>query len=650
MESLGGDRNQDSEHRLAQLQSLARVGFWELDLATDTAWWSDALFRIFGLKPGSVQPGREALAKLAPADALAAIDAAFAGARETGVFKSFVHRVVLASGDERRVRWVGEVARDASGRPGRLFGVGIEVTDALAAEHAMRRDESRVGDASRMLQTVLDAIPVRVFWKDRNLEYLGCNTRFARDAGFEHPSQLLGRDDFAMGWRDQADLYRADDRAVIESGESKLNYEEPQTTPDGKILWLRTSKIPLRAANGEIFGVLGTYEDITEYKRLAEQSLHREKLEAIGRLAGGIAHDFNNLLTVVLGNVEIAQEGVRSGSPPVTELAAIKEAAERAAELTAQLLAFARKQVIKPRAVDPTAQIRTLQRLLEPLLGEQIELEVSTIEPSWRIQIDPGQFEQLLVNLAVNARDAMPNGGTLEICTDNVILDAAFQAEHPEVIPGSYVKLVVRDTGSGVDASVREHIFEPFFTTKATGEGTGLGLATCHGIVKQNSGYIWLRSDPESGAIFEIYLPRVEAEPEPEEGLPLDEEVQGGQETILLIEDEAPVRLLCAQALERLGYHVLTAASGGDALERATRYQGLIDALVTDVVLTDMRGPEIAEQLRTARPELTILYVSGYTPDSDVRSDIFEEGVNFLQKPYTLKKLGTVLRRALDAK
>ena len=306
------DEQEHFERRLAQIQRLARIGFWEIDFASDTAWWSDEFYRIFGLEPGSVEPGRSALATLLPPDDLAAVDAAIARARETGTLGDLVHRVVLPSGDERRINLRGEIERDADGRPVRLFGTGIDVTDKLAAESAIRESESRLADANRMLQIVLDATPVRVFWKDLDLRYLGCNTNFAKDAGFDHPSQIIGRDDFAMGWLDQAELYRADDRAVIESGESKLNYEEPQTTPDGKTIWLRTSKIPLRTARtGEIFGVLGTYEDITDYKRFAEQSLHREKLEAIGRLAGGIAHDFNNLLTVVLGNVEVAQANLK---------------------------------------------------------------------------------------------------------------------------------------------------------------------------------------------------------------------------------------------------------------------------------------------------------------------------------------------------
>ncbi len=638
------------ERRLAQVQRLARIGFWELDFASDTAWWSDELHRIFGLEPGWVQPGRAALVSTLSPEDLAVVDAAFVSARATDTFDALVNCVAFPGRAARRIQLKGEVERDARGSAIRIFGIGIDITDKLAAEDVIRESESRLGDVNRMLHAVLDATPVRFFWKDLDLRYLGCNTNFAKDAGFDNPSKLLGRDDFAMGWRDQAELYRSDDRAVIECGESKLNYEEPQTTPDGKTIWLRTSKFPLRTKEGAIFGILGTYEDITDYKCLAEQSLHREKLEAIGRLAGGIAHDFNNLLTVVLGNVEIARANLKSGASPTDSLAAIEAAAERAANLTSQLLAFARKQIIKPRALDPNKQIETVKRLLRPLLGEPIALEISTIDPSWMIQIDPGQFEQLLVNLAVNARDAMPDGGTLSIITDNVILDEQFHAQHPEVMPGAYLQIIVQDTGIGVEHSAREHVFEPFFTTKAIGEGTGLGLATCHGIVKQNGGHIGFVSEPGKGTTFEIYLPRADGARAISEPSPRLESEQHGTETILLIEDEEAVRKICCVALERLGYRVIAAATGSEGLERAAQFEGSIDALVTDVVLPDMRGPEIAERLKAIHPSAAVLFASGYTHDAIARDGVLEPSVNFLQKPYTLSKLAKTLRGVLDSR
>ncbi|MBW2541171.1 MAG: PAS domain-containing protein [Deltaproteobacteria bacterium] len=637
------------ERRLSQIQRLAQIGFWEFDFASNTAWWSDELYRIFDLEPGSVTPTHRTLASLLHPDDLTVVDALIARARDAKSTDAVVHRTVLSKDSERRIELRAEVEHDAEGRPVRLFGIGVDVTDKLVAEDVIRDSEARLSDANRMLQAVLDATPVRFFWKDLDLRYLGCNTNFAKDAGFDSPSQLLGKDDFAMGWKDQAKIYRADDRVVIESGQSKLNYEEPQTTPDGETIWLRTSKTPLRTASGEIFGVLGTYEDITESKRLAEESLHREKLEAIGRLAGGVAHDFNNLLTVILGNIDIAQANLKSDTPLDEQLATIGASAKRAANLTAQLLAFARKQIIEPRPVDPNEKIDAVRQLLQPLLGEQIALEISTVDPSWLIQIDPGQFEQLLINLAVNARDAMPNGGTLSIATENVILGDDYQAEHPEVTPGPYVLVSVHDTGAGVEPSAQEHLFEPFFTTKASGEGTGLGLATCHGIVKQNGGHIELVSRPGQGTTFEIYLPRAEAKHAAAETPPQSESSRRGNETILLIEDEEPVRRLCTHALEKLGYTVISAKGGGEGLELASRIEGSLDALITDVVLPDMRGPEVAERLRNARPDVAVLFISGYTHDAIARDGVLERSVNFLQKPFTMTKLGKKVRRMLDS-
>jgi PAS domain S-box-containing protein len=583
-------------------------------------------------------------------DDLADIDAIIANAQDAASVDDLVHRVVLLKDNQRRIDLRGEVERDSAGRPVRLFGIGVDVTEKLAAGAAIRDSESRINDANRMLHAVLDATPVRFFWKDLDLRYLGCNTNFAKDAGFDRPSQMLGQDDFVMGWKNQAELYRADDLSVIESGEAKLNYEEPQTTPDGKTIWLRTSKIPLRTAEGEIFGVLGTYEDITDSKRLSEESSHRERLEAIGRLAGGVAHDFNNLLTVILGNIEIAQANLGSDISPLDPLATIETSAKRAANLTAQLLAFARKQIIKPRPVDPNEQIDAVRQLLQPLLGEQIALKISTVDPSWMIRIDPGQFEQLLVNLAINARDAMPRGGTLSIATDNVILGSDYQAKHPEVMPGPYLQISVHDTGVGVEPSVQEHLFEPFFTTKKSGEGTGLGLATCHGIVKQNGGYIGLISLPDKGTTFEIYLPRAGSENSAAKTTPRPRPAQRGNETILLIEDEEPVKKLCTHALEKLGYTVISATAGGEGLELVSRFEGAIDALITDVVLPDMRGPEIAVQLRKVRPDIAVLFISGYTHDAIAHDGVLEQNVNFLQKPFTMTKLAAKVRRMLDSR
>lgn len=499
-----------------------------------------------------------------------------------------------------------------------------------------------------MLQLVLDTIPVRVFWKDREGRYLGCNTLFARDAGHARPADVLGKDDYAMGWREQAELYRADDREVMENGEAKLNYEEPQTTPHGQTIWLRTSKIPLRDSGGRIIGILGTYEDITSQKHLAEQSAHRERLEAIGRLAGGVAHDFNNMLTAILGGLDLLQPVAEADPEHAESIAEIRKASEQAADLTRQLLAFARKQISQPEVLDPNHRIHDVQRLIQRLLGENITVRTSLADDVWPVRIDPGQLEQLLVNLAVNARDAMPQGGTLTVKTSNVFLDERYRANHPDVTPGAYVRIVVSDTGDGVKESIQRHVFEPFFTTKDAGTGTGLGLATCHGIVKQNGGHIWLYSEPGEGATFEIYLPPA---PEHKVEAPAPRRVASdlrGDETILLVEDENLVRGVGVATFRKLGYRVLEAATGAEALGVATRHAGSIDAVVCDVVLPDMRGPEVAGQISERDPEVCVLFVSGYTEDRIVTEGVVQRDINFLQKPYTPRSVAETVRRLLD--
>lgn len=520
--------------------------------------------------------------------------------------------------------------------------------EELPAGARARGGGSASSDAARMLQLVLDTIPVRVFWKDREGRYLGCNTLFARDAGHELPEDLLGKDDFAMGWRKQAELYRADDRAVRESGEAKLNYEEPQTTPDGKTIWLRTSKIPLRDASGEVIGILGTYEDITVQKRLADLSVHRERLEAIGRLAGGVAHDFNNMLTAILGGLELLEPVTADDAENAEILGEVRMAGEQAVELTRQLLAFARKQIVQPQTLDPNRHIRDVQRLLERLLGEDITLQTHLSDGAGPLRIDPGQLEQLLVNLSVNARDAMPDGGTVTFETRNVRLDDQVRKLHPEVVPGPFVQLTVSDTGAGMERSVQAHAFEPFFTTKDPGSGTGLGLATCHGIVKQNGGHIWLYSEPGMGTSFKIYFPRADGAADESDSPNVVPTGLRGTETLLVVEDEPMVRGVSVAAFRKLGYRVLEAETGQDALRVAADHDGPIDAVICDVVLPDMRGPEVSARLVRRYPRMRVLFVSGYTDNVIVHDGVLEQDINFLQKPYTASSIARVLRRLLD--
>ena len=388
--------------------------------------------------------------------------------------------------------------------------------------------------------------------------------------------------------------------------------------------------------------------EATERTRLEEQLAQAQKLESIGRLAGGVAHDFNNLLTAIIGNVEIARGTVSAGAPILLELQEIESAARRAADLSRQLLTFARHQVVQPRVVNLNELARGADKLLRRLLGEDIEL-VTLLEPALgSVRIDPGQFEQVIVNLAVNARDAMPNGGRLTIETSNIALDQEYAATHTGVAPGEYVQLAVSDTGHGMDRETLSRLFEPFFTTKDQGSGTGLGLAICYGIVRQAGGAIWAYSEPGRGATFKVYLPRVDAAPDVEALVELPAAAPRGRETVLLVEDEGQIRHLAARVLEGHGYEVITASDGIEAVRIGRERLTEIDALVTDVVLPLLGGREVAARLRHERPTLPVLYVSGYTRGTIPDGELLDPNTAFLSKPFTPRLLAERVREVLD--
>jgi signal transduction histidine kinase len=383
--------------------------------------------------------------------------------------------------------------------------------------------------------------------------------------------------------------------------------------------------------------------------QLEEQFRQAQKMEAVGRLAGGIAHDFNNLLTVIAGYAQLALESVPASEPLAGHLAEVKKAADRASELTRQLLAFSRRQVLTVQVTNLNAIVAGMEKMLRRLIGEDIDLETRLAPDLASVRTDPGQIEQIIMNLAVNARDAMPAGGKLTLETRNVELDASYASSHATVVPGPYVLLAVSDTGVGMDDELLSHIFEPFFTTKEQGKGTGLGLAMVYGTVKQSSGYIWAYSAKGKGTTFKIYLPRAEKTEEEAGERRAEEHPPSGAETILLVEDEAGVRGLAQRVLEQYGYRVLVAQHGEEALRLLGKHDGPIHLLVTDVVMPGISGRELAEALRLSKPDLKVLYMSGYTDEAIVRHGVLEEGVQFLQKPFTPQGLAHKVRQVLDA-
>jgi PAS domain S-box-containing protein len=402
-----------------------------------------------------------------------------------------------------------------------------------------------------------------------------------------------------------------------------------------------------------IQGIVVNVRDITEQRAaeqeidsLQEQFRQSQKMEAIGRLAGGIAHDFNNLLSIIQGYSDLSLLSLEQGDPLRENIEQIQRASRKAADLTRKLLAFSRRQVMEMRVLDLNLLLKNLEKMLRRLIGEDIELSILQGEGLGRVKADPGQLEQVILNLVVNARDAMPSGGKLTIETANVKLDEAYARAHIAVKSGDYVLLSISDTGEGMTPEIRERIFEPFFTTKQ--KGTGLGLSTVYGIVKQSGGNIWVYSEPGRGTSFKIYLPRVDEPLEETREVIGEENLPKGNETVLVVEDEEEVRKIAMEILRRQGYKVLEAPQGGDAFLICEKYDGPIHLMLTDVVMPRMDGIELAQRLLSMRPEMRVIYMSGYADNAIHRHGFFEEGVDYIQKPFTVSGLARKVREVLD--
>ncbi len=426
---------------------------------------------------------------------------------------------------------------------------------------------------------------------------------------------------------------------------------------NGKWVWiLDRGRVTSWTKDGKPLMMMGTHQDITERKqaeadkdRLETELLQSQKMESVGRLAGGVAHDFNNILTVILGHSEMALEQVDPSQPIHHDLLEIHRAAERSAEITRQLLAFARKQTVAPVVLDLNPTIGGLIQMLKRLIGEGIHLSWQPAETVWKVKVDPSQVDQILVNLCANARDAIAGVGSITIATENTRFDEAWCEEHPDCLAGEFVRLAVADTGCGMDGEILEHIFEPFFTTKELRKGTGLGLATIYGIVKQNEGFIQVESAPGKGTTFRIHLPRHAEEAEPKRAEPEAKPLARGHETLLLVEDEEPILQMTKEMIERQGYTVLAASTPGEALRLAREHAGEIHLVLTDIVMPEMNGRDLAAELLSLHPRIKRLFMSGYTADVIADNGILHDGVHFIQKPFSGTELAARIRAALDA-
>jgi PAS domain S-box-containing protein len=417
---------------------------------------------------------------------------------------------------------------------------------------------------------------------------------------------------------------------------------------NGEIYYVEKTITPVRDAEGRITHFISNDRNITEARRLQAELQQAQKMDAIGRLAGGVAHDFNNLLMVISAYAELSLDGLGAADPQRARLEEILGAARRAADLTRQLLAFSRKQMQLLQVLDLNQVVRDVIRLLPRLIGEDIELVFVPGKELGKIKADPGQVEQILMNLAANARDAMPQGGTLTIETAAVCFDQEYVHRHSIVPPGDYIMLAVTDSGEGIAPEHLAHIFEPFYTTKEEGKGTGLGLATVYGIAKQNGGFVWVYSEPGLGTTFKLYLPVISTGKALAARTKISERCEGGTETILLVEDESAVRRSAAEFLAQLGYRVLDAATGADALQIAEEFSETIDLMITDVVMPQVSGAELAGRLAGVRPRTKVLFISGYAENTVLRHGKIDVDQAFLAKPFGLQALGCKVRRMLD--
>jgi PAS domain S-box-containing protein len=516
------------------------------------------------------------------------------------------------------------------------------------AMHSIQQDQHTAEESLRKLSRAVEQSADTVVVTDRQgiIEYV--NPAFEALTGYDH-DEVHGKSPRILKSGEQGpETYQEMWKTILAGNVYRgilVNRKK-----NGELYYVEESICPVRDTDGQITHFIANGRDLTERLRLEAQLLQSQKMDAIGNLAGGVAHDFNNLLTIITSYAELALDAVPRDSPLESKIQEILLAARRAAELTRQLLAFSRKQPQALRVADLNQVIARIAKTLPRLIGEDIEFSFIRSEGLGRVRVDPLQVEQVLMNLAANARDAMPQGGLLRIETSDVRLDDQYIDRKPAVIPpGRYALITVSDDGSGIPPEHLPHIFEPFYTTKPSGKGTGLGLATVYGIVKQNKGFIWAYSEPRMGTVFKIYLPCVEGRHNPRE---LEdartENTPGGSETVLLVEDEQAVRRATAEFLGLQGYTVLEAKDGVDALSVAKNHASTIHLVVTDVVMPNMSGGQLSKELEQLRPDTKLLFVSGYAGKTVLDHNVVDLETNFLQKPYTLKQLSLKIRAALD--
>jgi two-component system, cell cycle sensor histidine kinase and response regulator CckA len=562
-------------------------------------------------------------------------------ARRTGIGLPLEYRMRHKDGTWRVLESTASVIRDPRGEPTHLVVVNRDVTERKRAAEALRRSEAS-------FRSVVEDAPYGIYRSNLVGELLLVNPALEKILGYESSEELLHTNLAERIYR-----YPEEHRKITEIVLRDRNFKDAETEwkrKDGALITVRCSGWAVKDDTGQVAYVEVFAEDVTERRVLERQLRMAQKMEAVGRLSGGIAHDFNNLLGVIIGYSQVMKRMLGTTHPAFEHAEEIEKASQRAVSLTRQLLAFSRQQVLEPVVLSLNTLVSDMEKMLPRLIGEDIELHLVLDPQLGQVKADPGQIEQVLMNLAVNARDAMPEGGKLTVRTANVELDLAYTRQHPGSRTGSYVMLCVTDTGTGIDPEIQAQIFEPFFTTKERDKGTGLGLATVYGVVKQSGGYIAVESEKGKGASFSVYLPRLVQSivaPQTIAEAPVN---LAGSETILLVEDADPLRKLAHMFLTEGGYHVLSAANGAEALEVARGHSGPVHLLLTDVVMPGINGRVLAERLGPLHTGMKVLYMSGYTDTFIAGHGVLEPGTHLLHKPFTQEGLTRKVRELLDSK
>jgi PAS domain S-box-containing protein len=631
---------EQSESNLSRAQSVAHVGSWHANIATNELVWSDEAYRLFELPPGT--PVTRALVEQAiPSEDLALFHDRWEAAMVTGLY-DLEHRI-HAGGSVKWVRARARIEYGADGQAVLAIGTFQDITQRKHAEEALRHAEEKY-------RALFEDAVVGMYQSTPEGRLLTVNRALAHMFGYENPDEMLRLNPVMPREINGSGNRSTEFRQLLDSAGSVRDFEYQVRRPDATEFWILESARQVRASSGEILFIEGALHDISRRKLLEEQLRQALKMEAIGRLAGGVAHDFNNALAVMMGYSELAELNLHPDDPLHKNLGEIIKAGHRASSLTRQLLAFSRKQPFQPVVLDLNAIVLEMEKMLRRLIGEDINLKITRDARLKRIKADKGQIEQILMNLAVNSRDAMPEGGTLLIETSNVEIGEDDVRQHSSLKAGHYVMLRVTDNGCGMSNEVKAHIFEPFFTTKGPEKGTGLGLSTVYGIVKQSDGYLLVESEVGKGTSFKTYLPQVEGTSVTPALVASIPAVAVGFETVLLVEDEESLRNLALGCLQTCGYKVLEAKDGRDALEVANRHRGTIHLLLTDVIMPGISGRELADRLAQVRPEVKVLYMSGYTHDLVTQRGILASGCELLQKPFAINALLNKVRDMLDGK